>query len=312
MIPSFLLENENRQFHDAAESNRLSFIDKTIKTAASFFSTTLVQWLSSGKKGFFQSLDSRVKTFFMIVSVVLVSVTGSILCQFMITGLVLLLCLISGLPLWNILKRALAVGFIFGFLIFLPASLNVFTRGDTAFTLFHFVHPHSWWIYHIPRDISVTYQGMQTVLRLTIKITNSVSLVLLVLATTTFEGIVKSLSFFRIPGIFLLTLTLTYRFVYLLSLSVVETYRALKMRWWSRLPSKDAEAIVAGRAGYIFRKCWERYELVYQSMIARGFNGSMNAYYFNKLSRTDYLFILVVLLLFCILILINHVNALSF
>jgi cobalt/nickel transport system permease protein len=309
MIPSFLLKKENIQFKDADENKKLSFIDKTINNAVSFISSTFLQWETAKKSGLFQLLDSRVKVIFLLLFVLLVSFTGETEIQFIITCFLFLLCVSSRLNIVHIYKRILATGFVFGFLIFIPASLNIFTNGENAFTILHFAHPHNWWIYNIPQDIAVTNEGIKTVIRLTLKVINSVTIVLLVIYTTTFERIVKSLSILKIPDIFLLTLTLTYKFIFILSNTIIETYRAIKMRWWNRAPVKDVEKIISGRIGFLFRKSWERYDLVYQSMIARGFNGKVNFYYFDKLKLTDYLFIIVFLLLFSCLTIINYFHA---
>jgi cobalt ECF transporter T component CbiQ len=309
MIPSFLLEKEPFQFKGVAENKRLSFIDKTIKNAASFVSITFLQWQSAKKDGYFQSLDSRVKVIFLLLSIIFVSLAASLPIQLIVAFIVLVLILFSKLNILHIYKRVLTVGIVFGLLIFIPASLNIFTKGENAFTVIRFSHQHQWWIYSLPREIAVTHEGIQTVLRLTLKVINSVSIVLLVISTTTFERIVKALSFLRIPDIFLLTLTLTYKFIFILSNTIIDTYHAIKMRWWSQGSVKGAEEIVAGRIGFLFRKSWERYELVYLSMIARGFNGNVNFHYFDKLKLTDYLFIIGLLLIFGILIVINYSHA---
>jgi cobalt/nickel transport system permease protein len=309
MIPSFLLQKENFEYKDLAESKRLSFIDKTIKNAAAFISVTFLQWQSAKRIGFLQLFDSRIKVLFLLLFIILISITSSISCHFIIAFIFFLLSLFSKLNIIHIYKRVLAVGFIFGFLIFIPASLNIFTKGENTFVIYRFSQPHNWWIYHIPQEISVTNEGIRSVIRLTMKVINSVSLVMLIISTTSFERIVKSLSFFRIPDIFLLTLTLTYKFIFILSNTVVETYQAIKMRWWNRGSVLDAEEIVAGRIGYLFRRSWERYELVYLSMTARGFNGKVNFCYFDKLKVVDYLFMTAFLIAFIILLLINYSHA---
>lgn len=309
MIPSFLLQKENIQPTNIAESNKQSFIDNTINNAAAFVSATFLQWQSSKRNGFLQLLDSRVKVIFMLLYAVLISITTSIACQGMIAFIIFLLCLFSKLNILHIYKRVMVAGFLFGFLVFIPASLNIFTKGEKLFNIIHFSQPHSWWLYNIPQDIYVTYEGLQIVLRLTLKVVNSVSIVLIIISATTFERLVKSLSFFKIPDIFLLTLTLTYKFIFILSNTVVETYHAIKMRWWNRGTVLEAEEIVAGRIGYLFRRAWERYELVYLSMTARGFNGKVNFCYFDKLKVADYLFIGAFLIVFSILLIINYFHA---
>jgi cobalt/nickel transport system permease protein len=309
MIPSFLLQKENIQFNDVAKNKRHSFIDKTIRNAASFVSATFLQWQSAKRKGLFQLLDSRIKVVFLILFIIVVSIIKSLSSQILIAFTLLFLVLLSRLNIIHIYKRVLAAGLLFGLLIFIPASLNIFTKGENVFTLIRFSHQHSWWIYKIPQEIAITHEGIKAVMRLTLKVINSVAIVMLVISTTTFERIVKSFSFFKVPDVFLLTLTLTYKFIFILSSTVVETYQAIKMRWWNQEIKIDAEEIVAGRIGYLFRKSWERYELSYQSMVARGFNGRVNFCYFDKLRFIDYLFMVVLVLICSFLIIKNYIYA---
>ena len=309
MIPAFLLQKEIIDHKENAKNKRLSFIDKTIRSAASFITSTFSQWQSAGKDGLFQTLDSRVKVLFLLLAVVGISLTFNITAHLSITFIVFTLYLLSKLDIIRIYKRILIIGFLFGFIIFLPACLNIFTKGDTAFTIVKFSKPHEFWIYTIPQEISVTWQGIYHVTRLTLKIINSVSIVLLVISTTTFERIIKSLSFMRVPKIFLLTITLTYKFIFILSNSIIESYFAIKMRWWNRGSVKEAEDVVTGRVGYLFRKSRERYELVYQSMIARGFTGKFDFGGFHKLKSKDYIFIIVFITLAGSVYLINYYYA---
>jgi cobalt/nickel transport system permease protein len=309
MIPSFLLKKETSQNNIEQEGKKLPFVDRTIRNVSFVVSATFMQWRSARQRGFLQLLDGRTKVLFLFLYIILISLTVSIVFQLLIAFLLFGLFLLSGLNLLHIYKRILAIGFVFGFLIFLPASLNVFTKGEDILTVIHFPREHHWWIYTIPSNISITNEGIRTVARLTLKVINSVSLVLLIISTTTFERIVKSLSFFGIPHIFLLTFTLTYKFIFILSNTVVETYQAIKMRWWNRGVVKDAEEIVAGRIGYLFRKSWERYELVYKSMVARGFSGRVNFYYFDTIQVVDYLFMIVFVIVFSIILFINYSHA---
>jgi cobalt/nickel transport system permease protein len=308
MIPSFLLENETIRTRPVAGSNRLSFADKTIKQAASFTSTTLTQWQTARKRGLFQALDARTKVFFLLFSVVLISILKIVFWQVLFSFFVLTLFVTSKVDLFHAYKRILLFGFLFGFLVFIPSCLNIFTMGHKAFSIVQFQHQHTWWIYSLPQEIYVTREGFFSVARLTLKVVNSLSVVTLIASTTLFEHLVKALSSFRIPAIFLLVLTLTYKFVYVLSNTIVETYFAIKLRWWNRKAVKDAEEIVAGRIGYLFRKSWERYELGYQAMLARGFDGKVNFCYAGKFKSADFVFCSIILLFYSILIFFNYSN----
>jgi len=309
MIPPFLLQKEQFNVENEAIKNKLSFIDKTMKNVASFITTSFLQYYTSKKGGLLQSVDARVKVAFMLSLAVIINLTQNIPAQLFLFFVIFLLSVFSKLRLVSIYRKALLAGFFFGFLVFIPASLNIFTNGQPIVMLYSFSNDHQWWIYKIPKDIYITREGLIMVSRLTFKVFNSVSIVLLVTATTTFEGIVKSLSWFKVPGIFLLTLTMSYKYIFVLSTTVEETFFSLKMRWWNRGSVMEAENLIAGRISYLFKKSWERYELSYQAMIARGFDGSFSFYYFDRLKRVDFAFIGISIFIISSILILNFVYA---
>lgn len=298
MIPEFLLQNENVVHTRVRKNKRGSFIDQTINHLASFISSVFFQWESSGKNGLLQRLDSRTKVIFMFFLIILISLTHTLTGQLIVTALLIILCLLSAMSVFNLYKKVLPIGLLFGFLIFLPASLNIFTKGHSVLTLIRFDQPQHFWIYTVPAEITITREGVWVVASLTMRVINSVSLVLLIVSTTTFEQVIKSLAWFKVPQLFLLTLTLTYNYVFLLSNTIIETYRAIKMRWWNQNSVKESDEIVAGRIGFLFRRSTDRHEMVYRSMLARGFNGKIAFCPFPKFKTIDYLFMATVFICF--------------
>jgi cobalt/nickel transport system permease protein len=309
MIPTFLLQKEEINLENKAVKHKLSFIDKTMKNAASFITASFSHYNTSKKEGLLQSVDPRVKVCFMLCFAIIINLTHNITFQLILFFIFFSFCIFSRVKLLSLYKKAALIGLLFGFLVFVPACLNIFTKGHLFFMLFTFSKEHQWWIYKIPKEIYITREGILIVLKLTFKVMNSVSLVLIITSTTTFEGIVKSLSYFKVPGIFLLTLTMSYKYIFVLSRTVEETYFSLKMRWWNRGSVIEAENLIAGRIGYLFQKSWERYELSYQSMIARGFSGSFKFYHFEKLKRFDFIFISISLFLLIFILISNFIYA---
>jgi len=81
------------------------------------------------------------------------------------------------------------------------------------------------------------------------------------------------------------------------------------MRWWNRGSVLEAENLIAGRIAYLFKKSWERYELSYQAMIARGFDGTFSFYYFDRLRRVDFAFIGISIFIISSILILNSVYA---
>lgn len=295
-IPAFLLTDEPRKLTAAGEKKfSFSFIDRTLRNVCRFIGTGYQQAGSSTQRGFLQILDARVKIVLLVSYALLISVVHKVPNLICIFALILLLYLFSAISLRMVYKKVFVYSFFFGFLVFVPAALNIITPGKIVFTLLQMESDKQFWIYHIPAQIGITYEGIGVVVRLYLKVVNSIALALLVLYTTPFEGIVKALKVFRVPDMFLLIITLTYKFIFILSHTVEETFFALKLRWWGKIKKLDADNIVAGRVAYIFRKSWHRYEEIYRAMVARGFSGKVNLYYLQKFRIWDFVAILVFL-----------------
>ena len=312
MIPSFLLEKENTRLNKSGHGKKTTFIDKTINNAASFVKETFNQWIYTSKKGLLQSLDERVKVVFLLLFIIAVSLVHVIYVQIIIAGIIFLSVVLSKINIFHLYKRSLVFSFIFGFIVFLPATLNVFNKGENILGLIKFTRSYQFLTYTIPQEIYITDTGLKTLFRLTFKIINSVSIVLVVSYTTTFEKLIRAMSFFRIPNVFLLILTLSYKYIFILSNVVIETYKGLKMRWWIKKSNIENENIIIGRIGFLFRKSRERYEQVYQAMISRGFNGNVKFCYLKQLYFTDYLYIMVIFIIFCIILILNYTYASTF
>jgi energy-coupling factor transporter transmembrane protein EcfT len=309
MIPSFLLQKESSGTIESKSNRKPYFIDKTAKSMASFVVASFQHWESSQIDGFLQKLDARVKVIFTLSFILLISTLHSLTAQFAASGIIFIFLVISKSNLVSAYKKSLVMTFVLGFLVFIPASLNLFSKGTVVFPIFHFKQPHQWLIYSIPVEIGFTREGLILVTRLCFKVFNSVNLTIILINTTSFERIIKAFRALRVPEIFILTLTLSYKFIFIFSQTILKSYNALKMRWWNQGQTNETEAILAGRMGYLFRKSHDKYEIIYHSMLARGYSGEVKLIYAEKLLLRDYLFIFAVALVFACIIFINNTYA---
>jgi cobalt/nickel transport system permease protein len=295
-IPSFLCRNENRTKPlIQGRRRRLPFLDRTLQKLAEFIKDGYIQVESVSKRGLLQTLDPRTKLIFLISFVVLASFLRQIPALALMLIFILLLYPLSGLKLLSSLQKAFWPVFIFGFVVIAPAMLNIVSGGEIRLQLIQFEHAHNFWIYHIPAKIGISNEGIQLVAKLFLKITNSILLTLLVINTTSFAEIIKALRIFKIPDIMLLSVTLSYKFIFILARTTEETYFALRARWLRQSNDLESSKIVAGRIAYVFRKSWIKYEEIYRAMIARGFSGKVNLCYAGKFAYRDLLFTLLFL-----------------
>jgi cobalt ECF transporter T component CbiQ len=304
-LPIFLTTNETRLKHFTGKQKQVfPFIDRTIRNVASVIKSVYIQNETASKAGLLQKINARAKVIFLFGFIILVSFIRQIPSQLLISVLIFMLFIFSRVNLVSMYKKIFLLGFIFGFLIIIPAALNLVSEGEIIFNIIHFKSAHRFWVYHIPANIGITKEGCWVVLKFFLRITNSIALTLLIMYTTSFAEIIKSLKLFWVPDLFLLIITLSYKFIFILSHTTEETYFALKARWWRNSKETSAKQFIAERITYIFRKSWMKYEEIYRAMVARGFNGNVNLCYAQKIKRSDFVFLSAMLIFgaFCLYI----------
>jgi cobalt/nickel transport system permease protein len=295
-LPLFLQTNEDRsKFISGRKKRNFPYIDSTLKNVTGFIKIGYVQNDTASKKGLLQQLNARVKVIFLLFLIVFISLIRHIPQQLVVTAFLFILYILSRLQLAEVYKKIFILSFFFGLLIIAPASLNLMTDGKILITLMRFNAPHQFWIYHIPATIGITKEGCLVVTRFYLKVFNSLALSVLVFYTTPFSEIIKAFGMYRVPQLFLMIITLSYKFIFILSQTTEETYLALKSRWWRNSGMSESNELVAGRIVYIFRKSWIKYEEIYKAMLARGFSGKVNLCYPKKIKWKDIFFLLLVL-----------------
>ncbi len=287
-IPDFLLCTP-AQAHNAGESGtlRLSYIEKGIGHLSDIITAGYLNVGQGSGKGFFQKLDPRVKVFFLIFFVVIVSLKTNILPEAAITLFTFLLVVSSRINLAQFYKKIAGLTFLFGFLVVFPSAFNVVTPGELIMPVIHLSHPYEFPIYHIPEEIGLTRQGLDCVMMLCLRMMNSLAVSLLVIYTTPFHRIIKALQVFRVPQALLLVITLSYKYIFIFAKTVESMYLARKSRLVGMARDDEARIWVAGRIAHMFRKSMSRYEEVFRAMVARGFAQEVRLSDIGELTAMD-------------------------
>jgi energy-coupling factor transporter transmembrane protein EcfT len=214
----------------------------------------------------------------LIYLAVVISIVNNLHKQILITVFVFLLYLLARFKVFQVYKKIFFLAFIFGFLVVLPASLNIITPGEIVFNIISFDKPAHFWIYRIPQNIGFTENGFQVVLLVFLRVLNSVSFALLIVFTTPFSSFIKSFKIIGVPDTFLMIISLAYKYIFILSRTIEETYFALKSRLVVNIKSKNIRNLISGRIFFIFKKSRIIYENTYFAMVSRGYNGKVKLY----------------------------------
>jgi len=288
-IPSFLLDRSSpAPLEWDSGRARISFVEKGINYLAGVIKRGYIPSGLLSKNGFFQKIDPRIKIFFLIFFIIIVSLKKDLLPEFYVLIFVFILVLLSRLEVIAFYRRVFLFGFIFGFLIALPSAFNFMTKGEIILTVAKLSRPHDFWIYHVPATIGITKEGLFGVAMLTMRVINSLSLSFLVLYTTPFPEMVRALKILKVPDTFLIIISLCYKYIFIFLKTIEDMYLAKRARMLREDDNKKAREWTAGRLALIFRKTQLRCEEVYRAMVSRGFSDTIKLYGFGKMRTTDW------------------------
>ncbi|HVO67244.1 MAG TPA: cobalt ECF transporter T component CbiQ [Syntrophales bacterium] len=287
-IPDFLLSkpSHTQDVHKRG-TIQASYIGKGMKCLSEVITTGFINTGQETAKGLFRNLDPRVKVLFLIFFVITISLKRDIFSEVIMASFMLLMVAVSHIDIRRFYLKIIVLTFFFGFLISFPAALNVVTPGEVVLPVFELSHSYDFWIYHIPREIGLTRQGIDGVIMLCLRVMNSLTVSLLVFYTTPFHKIIRALQIFRIPDAFLLIITLSYKYIFIFAKTMEDMYLARKSRLVGMLRNNEAGIWVAGRMAYMFRKTMSRYEEVFRAMVSRGFTEEVKISDLGKLGVVD-------------------------
>ncbi|MGQ9648279.1 MAG: energy-coupling factor transporter transmembrane component T family protein [Thermodesulfobacteriota bacterium] len=297
-IPSFLLTKKASEAHPGFEGRlRAPFFEKAIRNLTEVLQWTYAHSDASFKKGLLQKTDARIKILFLITFVVIISLKREMLSEGLMGLFILALVCLSRLSLWSFYKKVLLFGFFFGVLMSLPSALNLVTNGKLILPVLSLPRSYDFWVYHVPKEIGLTEEGLLGVVMLTLRLTNSLALVFVVLYTTPFPEVIRALKIMKIPDGLLIIASLTYKYFFILSKTLLEMHLAKKSRWVRKIRQGGAWQWVAGRMAFIFAKTSLRSEEIFRAMRSRGFSDSIKVYGPRRLNGWDWTVGLVFLLM---------------
>lgn len=261
----------------------------------SFFKESVFADEYALKKGFLQSLDPRVKavTFFLfIIQILLVKDIVILLCLYLFC---LLLSCLSGIRLGFFLKRTWIFIPLFSLFVAIPALFNIFTPGEALINI------------HIAGlKLVITRQGLDGAMLFVSRVITSVSFVVLLSITTKHFELLHTLRIFKVPQVFVMTLGMCYRYIYLFVQIIENTYLAIKSRVGFQVSQKRGQNIVAWNIATLWHRSFKLNEDVYSAMLSRGYSGEPVLTDELKASFKDWAWGCLTLVVFTSILYLNH------
>jgi cobalt/nickel transport system permease protein len=239
-----------------------NFIERSIMGALSFLKESIFAEEYASRSGLLQSLDPRIKTVTFLLFIIQIILTKSLFILLFLYALCLLLTFCSKINLGFFLKRTWIFIPIFSFLIAIPALFNIVTPGEPLISF-----------QVVGLKLSITRQGLLGATIFFVRVTTSVSFAVLLSVTTKHFELLKVLRVFKIPQVFVMTIGICYRYIYLFVEIIENIYVAIKSRVGTNVHYKRGQHIVAWNIAYLWNRSYQLNEAVYQAMLSRGYRG---------------------------------------
>jgi cobalt/nickel transport system permease protein len=238
------------------------FIDKAINAVVELLKGVVSNDEIAARKGLLQACDPRVKTLSIVLLVVCGLLTKNILLLILLYETSILLAQLSSIRAVYFLKRTLLFVPLFSFFIVVPAMFGFVTPGRVLFSFTVF-----------STRFSITQQGVASASLFFFRVLASVSMVILLLLTTRQHALLKVLRIFRVPQMFVMTMGMSYRYIYLLLDTVQKIFIAMKSRVGYVASSATGRRIVGATMAGLWLRSYHLHSHVYNAMLSRGFSG---------------------------------------
>jgi len=239
---------------------RKGFVEKTARGLLEATEQSLFAEDMAATGGFLQSLEPRVKLIGIGALIVAVVAVHRLWVLAAILALGVVLALVSHIPIRLLTARVWLAVLAFTGAIALPAiSL---TPGAAIYRL-----P----LLHWP----VTQQGLRSAAFLILRAETAATLSMLLVLSTLWTRLLRSLRYFRVPVVLVALLGMTYRYMFLFLAIARDMFESRESRIVGVLQPADRRRLAAASAGVLLGKSLQVSGEVHMAMQARGFRGEI-------------------------------------
>jgi len=140
-----------------------------------------------------------------------------------------------------------------------------------------------------PVHLGVSATGLWSALIFVVRVGVSVSLGVLLVLTTPWADVLKSLHALKVPQVFVLVLSMTYRYIFLFLHTLNGMFEARKSRLVARLGGREDRRWITRSMGALMSRSFKMSNDVYAAMLARGFTGEIRTYSTYRMRSSDWL-----------------------
>lgn len=255
------------------EIRRVSVIQRTLLGLSGTLKESVFTEQVAIRPGLLQRTDPRAKALALMGLLIVAALVRNwqiLLAMYLLT---LVLAGASSISIVFFIKRVWLFIPIFAGIIVLPSLFNVFRAGDSLWTLWDFGHEVTFGPWYLGTSLAITKQGLEGAVLLVFRVAVSVSLAVLLALTTRWADLLKALRVFFVPRIFILILSMTYRYIFLLLDIAGDMFTARTSRMVGPSSPREDRHFVASSMGTLLGKSHTMSEEIYSAMVSRGYTG---------------------------------------
>ncbi len=277
-LPSWLRDRQKLSIsperRGQGKGRRISpFAEKTIRSIFEAFQDFSHLERTRRNPCLLQRLDPRAK---LILALTLLLTLSFLRSPVLLGGIwlgVWFAALVSKAKTRFVLKRGWFLVLFYTAVLATPAIFNWITPGHSLWVLVRISHEPHWGPLKLPSTLAITDNGLRAGLILVIRVGASLSVVMLFLATTSWQNLLRALRCLAVPQALVLALSMTVRYIHLLLGLGLDWFLARKSRTLRATRWREDQHWLGAQVGYLFKRSQELAEDVYFSMVSRGFWG---------------------------------------
>ena len=259
----------------AEHDGRVGWLEHTLAGITSAIEHSVFTEEHARGRGWLQRVDPRAKLGMFLAVVLAASLSSSIIVEVGLYAVVLAAAGASRVPFDFFVKRVwLGIPFFAGIVV-IPAIF--FVPGDRLFDLALG-----------PVHLAPSIPGLAGAILFVARVGVSVSLAVLLVLTTPWADLLKSLQAIRVPQLFILVLAMAYRYIFLFLHLANGMFEARKSRIVARTSGGEQRRWISGTIGNLVNRSVKMSNDVYAAMAARGFTGSIRSFEAFRMRPPDW------------------------
>jgi len=272
------------------------YLEKTVRNISVILSEDTESVRISNYHGMLQRVEAHIKLVGIMALIIAAALTKSIIFLISLNVLILGVALQSGIRLKAFGIRVWVPTLLFTGIAVLPGIMNWVTPGKAIYTIYTGVNWSSDW-FSLPAELTITKQGLQAALFVILRSAASLGLATLIMKTTRWALVLKVLAKLGLSATIVTILDLTYRYIYLFLLLLMEYLMGRK----SRLVGVETQASkiswIGGTISDFLKIISEYSQDIHYAMQSRGYYGDHYPELNIKVRTIDICFFIIVTML---------------